>query len=98
MAISAKAHGKHARAIASATATFAKKLAPAPPRPGETCMPFRPRRIHSATTLAGSADFSRSSLSAIGATISFANLPAIVTSERSAEVSGSANPAGPSEG
>jgi len=27
--ISAKAHGKHERAIASATATFAKKLAPA---------------------------------------------------------------------
>jgi hypothetical protein len=52
MAISAKAHGKHARAIASATATFAKKFVPAPPRPGETCMPFSPRRIHSATTLA----------------------------------------------
>jgi len=41
-------------------------------------MPFSPKRIHSATTPAGSADFSRSSLSAIGAIMSFANLSAVV--------------------
>ena len=41
---------------------------------GETCMPFSPKQIHSATTLA-------SSLSAIGAIMSFANLSATSTSQ-----------------
>jgi hypothetical protein len=78
--ISAKAQGKHERAIASATATFAKKLAPAPPRSRETCMLFRPQRTHSVMTDVGSGDFSGSSLSAIGAIVSLANLSATSTS------------------
>ena len=55
--ISAKAHGKHERAIASATATFATKPAPAPPRSGETCMPFRSQPTHSAMAGAGERRF-----------------------------------------
>jgi hypothetical protein len=59
---------------------------------GETCMPFRPQRTHSAMTDAESGDFSCSNLSAIGAIVSFANLSATSTSVRSSRVRGSLRP------